>query len=181
MGMPDLASHDWTREDLARLPDDGNRYEVLDGELFVTPMPVPLHQWLASSLARALGAYVEAHGIGSVLGPSAVVWSRNELQPDVAVLPVQPDQLRAKGWEDLPMPLLVIEVLSPSTRSRDRGRKRAAYQALGISEYWMVDPETSHVTVALADGTERLVEDQLMWTPFAGVEPFTLPLRTLFG
>lgn len=181
MVMPELASHYWTREDLARLPDDGNRYEVLDGELFVTPMPVPLHQLLATRLARVLGAYVDEHTIGVVLGPSAVVWSHNELQPDVAVLPILPSDLRGKHWDDLPMPLLVIEVLSPSTRSRDRGRKRAAYLGLGIAEYWMVDPETDRVTVVTADGTESVCEDQLVWAPLSGVDALIVPLGQLFG
>jgi Uma2 family endonuclease len=181
MVMPNLANHSWTREDLARLPDDGNRYEVLDGELLVTPMPMPLHQWLAFRLARALDAYVDRHRVGVVLGPSAVVWSRNELQPDVAVLPILPAALRPLHWDDLPMPLLVIEVHSPSTRSRDRGPKRAAYRSLGISEYWMVDPEISRVTVIRADGSESVCGDQLVWSPVAGVEPFVLPLHELFG
>jgi Uma2 family endonuclease len=180
MSMPDLASHQWTREDLARLPDDGNRYEVLDGELFVTPMPLPLHHWLAFRLARALDAYVEQHHVGVVLGPSAVVWSHNELQPDVAVLPLPPAALRPLRWDDLPLPLLVIEVHSPATRLRDRGLKRAAYLSLGIGEYWMVDPETSRVTVVRADGSESVCGEQLVWSPVAGMQPFVLPLHELF-
>jgi Uma2 family endonuclease len=181
MGMPNAATHHWTREDLERLPDDGNRYEVLDGELFVTPLPVPLHQWLAVRLSSALSAYVSHHRIGIVLGPAAVVWSRNELQPDVAVLPMSVADLRSQRWEDLPLPMLVVEVLSPSTRSRDRGRKRTAYVSLGIAEYWMLDPDTHQVTVVAADGSESQCAEQLVWTPVPDIEPFVLPLDALFG
>src|SRR6185369_2826864 len=73
----------WTRADLARLPDDGNRYEVLDGALLVTPQASLPHQRVAFRLAVAIDAYTARHGVAHVVGPGAVPFGANELQPDV--------------------------------------------------------------------------------------------------
>lgn len=182
MFMADTSVHQWTRADLLRLPDDGNRYEVLDGALLVTPPPAGLHQGSASRLVAALTTYCDRHGIGVVLGPSAVVWDDNELQPDVAVLPCTMEFLGHHEWQDYPRPLLVIEVASPSTRRRDAALKRKAYLDLGIPTYWIVEPQRGKVVVIRPNADDALVTDVLEWQPDIALPPlkirvadFTLP------
>jgi Uma2 family endonuclease len=183
MVMPNLANHSWTREDLARLPDDGNRYEVLDGELLVTPAPSFRHQLVATQLALALESYCRAMAIGVVVTPGAVVWSHNELIPDIVVFGGDPAELRTLDWGTLPTPLLVVEVASPGTQRRDRSVKRRTYlESLGIPAYWLVDPVAE--TIEALSTTDRPytvgIGDTLVWSPPGAAEPFALPLAALF-
>ncbi len=169
----------WTRADLARLPDDGNRYEVLDGALLVTPQAAFEHQRVATRLAVALTRYCDAHGIGVVVAPGAVPRGRSELQPDVQVVPGTPPR-RAK-WTSLPRPLLVVEVLSDSTSRRDLGVKLDAYLRWGIAEYWVVDIDARCVHVFRPGGPEgRVIDAVLTWQPVAGVPALALQLNELF-
>ena len=172
----------WTSADLESLPDDGNRYEVLDGELFVTPQAEYGHQYVAAALARALFDYCHVHGFGEVVGPGAVVWAKNELQPDVQVIPGRHDPRRKTKWRDLPRPLLVVEILSDSTRWRDLGKKRAAYLRLKIPAYWIVDVDEARVEVWEASSPESsVVTDILRWSPNPDVPPFEIALASIFG
>jgi Uma2 family endonuclease len=164
---------------LARLPDDGNRYEVLDGALLVTPQARFGHQNIAFRLAAALHAYCASLHLGTVVAPGAVPHGKSELQPDVLVVlgPIAVDA----DWTDLPIPALVVEVLSESTRRRDLGIKRDAYLAWGIAEYWAVDTDARAVhvfTPAMSAGA--VVTDTVRWAPQAGLPPFDLSLATLF-
>lgn len=140
-----------TREDLDRMPVDGNRYELIDGEIVVSAAPVPPHQIAATRLIVTLAAACPAHlevshaPFDVVLGPHTVV------QPDVLVL--DPADLDSRGLTG--PPLLAVEVLSPSTRRRDLGIKKRAYEQAGIAAYWVVDPEADEVTLTaweLRDG-----------------------------
>ena len=138
-----LPAAPWSVADLERLPDDGNRYELLDGGLLVSPAPSPRHQRAAFRLAMALDAVAPA-GIEVLPAPLAVrpqghlraSEQSTELQPDVVVA-------RAADYtaRDLPVaPLLAVEVLSPSSRLVDLHLKRAAYERIGVACYWVVDP-----------------------------------------
>lgn len=170
----------WTRADLARLPDDGNRYEVLDGALLVTPQAAFRHQRVAMRLSFALHAYCERHGIGVVVGPGAVPHGESELQPDIQVVPgpVAPDA----DWTELPRPMLVVEVLSGSTRTRDLGIKRDAYLRWGIPTYWVVDPKAKSVAVTTAGGGEPEVHQGLLrWSPSDAIPSFELDVAALFA
>src|SRR5450755_3169587 len=129
----------WTSADLVDLPDDGNRYEVLDGELFVTPQAAHDHQVVAFAFARKLADFCDAHGIAYIAAPGAVMWDDNELQPDIQVIPGKFVLRSGAKWKDLPLPLLVVEVLSPSTWQRDLKKKREAYLRIEIPTYWTVD------------------------------------------
>lgn len=170
----------WTRTDLARLPDDGNRYEVLDGELFVTPQAAFPHQMVAARVTHAIAMYCERHAIGAVVGPGAVPHGRSELQPDVQVIPGTP-RLDAE-WTQLPIPLLVVEILSDSTRRRDLGVKREAYLRWGIPEYWVVDLDQQSVTVWRSTEPDAVeITDVIRWQPVAGVQALVLELRALFA
>lgn len=132
-----------TRADLAQLPDDGLRYEIIDGELFVTPAPRPRHQQIVTSLILLLAA-ARPSGIDVLTSPLAVGLARDtEVQPDLVVAH------RTDFTDtDLPVaPLLVVEVLSPSTRHIDLGVKRVRYERAGIASYWIVNPEGPSLTV----------------------------------
>jgi Uma2 family endonuclease len=171
----------WVRADLDRLPEDGHRYEVLDGELFVTPLPPPRHQFAAAQLAARLLRYCRAQGVGEVLGPAAVVFDDSTLWPDVEVLPSIGRFDEDLEWEDLPLPLLVIEVLDDVTRRRDLGKKRAAYRRIGIPTLWLVDIDERHV-IAHSGLTDApvIVTDVLRWQPRGDVPPLEIPLETVF-
>ena len=171
----------WTSADLERLPHDGNRYEVLDGELFVTPQAEYDHQMVAFAMARRLADFCDAHGIADVACPGAVMWEKNELQPDVQVIPGRHVSRRGAHWKQLPLPLLVVEVLSTSTWRRDRGKKREAYLGLKIPTYWIVDIEERSVEIWTAASPETtVVTDVLRWTPSPELPPLEIPLATIF-
>jgi len=146
MAMP-LDNHRWTLDQVHALPDDGNRYELLDGVLLVTPAPSPRQEFIAARLARFLDPFVARHGLGLVLRPQAVfrIARDLELSPDLQVrVPLESDSV---DWEHVPVPSLVVEVLSPGTFRRDRVVKRSCYLDAGIDEYWIVDGIARTVTV----------------------------------
>jgi Uma2 family endonuclease len=138
------AQGDWTYEDYLRLPDDGNRYEVIRGNLYVTAAPYPLHEYVRSELFLILGSFVKARKLGKVLNapvdvrlPQAL---GNPVQPDIFFLRAgnQPRWEVDQSFDGVPD--LAIEVLSGSTARRDRKIKKEAYGEAGIREYWIVDP-----------------------------------------
>ena len=174
-------THRWVRADLERLPDDGNRYEVLDGQLFVTPQAAYRHQAIAFDLAFALQRYCIDHDVGRVVGPGAVVFDQNELQPDVQVIPGHHPPRADTEWEQLPVPLLVVEVLSDASRQRDFGKKRAAYERLHIGTYWIVDPDKRRVIAwSVRSAEPDIVSDILRWQPRGDVPPLEIALEPLF-
>ena len=126
-------------DDYLRLPDDGKRYEILDGELYVTPAPSQIHQRVSKRLQRKLEDYFEARGLGEVFNaPIDMILGRHDVaQPDILVV-TDPGQISGRGIEGAP--LLVVEVLSLSTRRHDRELKMRRYAALAIPHYWIVDP-----------------------------------------
>ncbi|MBX3471533.1 MAG: Uma2 family endonuclease [Planctomycetes bacterium] len=139
----------YTYEDYRQLPGDGQRYEVLDGELIVSPSPSRRHQELSKRLQYQLYRHVEVeHRLGEVFNaPFDVILSEdNVVQPDL--LFVATSRLAVfseRGLEGAPD--LVVEILSPSTRARDCGRKREVYARFGVRELWLVDPERDAVDV----------------------------------
>jgi Uma2 family endonuclease len=110
---PDQQKH-WTAAELRALPDDGKRYEIIDGELFVSPSPMPVHQRLVMHLLPVLHAYVKTHGIGEALPSPADIEFADDtvVQPDVFVFPPMQGK-PLKRWGDIDHLLLAIEVLSP--------------------------------------------------------------------
>lgn len=133
----DPAPRPWKRADLARLPDDGNRYEVLDGALLVTPKASQPHQLVAVELMILLERYVRPSRAAYVVGPGAVPFGENELQPDVQVIP---GPRESSTWDFVPAPILVVEVLSTSTRRRDFGIKLDAFLGrVRVPTVWIVD------------------------------------------
>src|SRR5687767_8882692 len=142
MAMPAQPT-EWTVDMVRSLPDDGNRYEVIDGELFVTPAPSVAHQRAVLELVLLLAPYVRAHRIGETLiAPADVVvyGPRKFVQPDIFVVPLK-DGSAMRAWTDVGRLLLAVEVLSPSTEHTDRTRKRTVYKEKGVPEYWIVDTD----------------------------------------
>lgn len=131
-------------DDYAAIPPDSNRYELLDGDLHVTPAPSPLHQRVSKRLQRVLEAYFEGGGRGEVFNApiDLILTPHDVVQPDLVVV-TEAAQVSGRGIEGAPA--LVIEVLSPSTRERDRTTKARRYATLGIRDYWLVDPEARRV------------------------------------
>jgi Uma2 family endonuclease len=174
-------THRWTSADLARMPDDGNRYEVLDGELFVTPQAEYQHQWIAAKLIGRLLEYCERHSVAEVVGPGAVKWAKNELQPDIEVILGHHHGAGKPKWTRLPRPILVVEVLSDSSHQRDLWKKRDAYARRGIPTYWIVDPDERSVTVwTFPSAKPEVVTDVLRWQPKSDLPPLEIPLAPLF-
>ena len=119
----------WTAEMVRALPDDGKRYEVIDGELFVTPSPTLRHQDAVLEMLKRLGEYLDAHAVGRVfVSPADVTFPDGSLtQPDVFVAPL-PLGKRPSEWKDITSLVLAVEVLSPSTARADRRVKLRLYQ-----------------------------------------------------
>jgi Uma2 family endonuclease len=125
----------YTRADLERTPDDGRRYELIDGHLYVSAAPGWMHQRAAFELAVLLRSARQS-GVEVVPGPFAVGFADDtEFQPDIIVGRVEDFTER-----EITRPLLVVEVLSPSTRLVDLTKKRVRFEAGGIPSYWVVDP-----------------------------------------
>jgi Uma2 family endonuclease len=149
----------WTYDDLQRLPDDGNRYEIIDGELFVSPSPNTAHQGALKHLFVLLYHALEETGLAKVYtAPLDVILSRTRVvEPDILVVRTErASVIRERGIEGSVD--LAVEVLSPSSIRTDRVIKRELYAAVGVPEYWIVDPLVKTIDVhALVDGELRLV------------------------
>jgi Uma2 family endonuclease len=170
----------WTLEELHSLPDDGNKYELVRGELFVTPPPNDDHETIFARLSRILDRYVEANGLGLVYHPRSVVRVEgSEVEPDLMVR--RPSPGIKDAWERAPRPILIVEVLSPTTRRRDQVQKKKLYLDLGIDEYWMVDPERRSVTIVRPGHVGRVATDLLTWSPTGANAPLELRLDSLFA
>jgi Uma2 family endonuclease len=169
----------WTLDELHRLPDDGNKYEVVFGELFVTPPPSEEHETILVRLNALLVPYVHAHGLGGVFHPRSVVrFEGSEAEPDLFVRAVRSSAPR--DWDDAPVPLLVVEVSSPSTRRRDLASKRELYLSAGAAEYWVIDPVARNVRVIRAGREDAMVDESLTWAPRA-IPPLVISIAALFG
>ena len=129
-----------TYDDYCRFPDDGLRYEILDGEIFMTPAPSPRHQYASKRLQRVLEQYFEGARGGLVFNaPLDVILSNEDVvQPDLVVVIDRP-QISSRGIEG--PPLILIEILSPSRPEYDRLTKARRYAARSVPHYWIVDPE----------------------------------------
>lgn len=140
---------DWTVDDLAQLPDDGLRYELVDGVLLVSPSPLVPHQLGLAGLLAQLTAAAPAD-LRVLPAPLDITFSRTRLlQPDIVVLDVS--QLSGPKVEGVP--LLAVEVLSPSTRATDLTLKRYVLEQAGVPSYWLFDVEAVTLTVLdLVDG-----------------------------
>jgi Uma2 family endonuclease len=161
MGMA-ISVPRYTVDDLENFPDDGNRYELLDGVLLVTPAPGLPHQLIATRLSTQLSIAVALPGHAHVVGPGAIsVPPGTQLEPDILVFPARysPDT----KWVDVHEHWLAVEVISRSSRMYDREFKRDAYFALGVAEVWLVDFRAHAVEVCRKRGAGEIVRDVIRW------------------
>ncbi|HXT16480.1 MAG TPA: Uma2 family endonuclease [Gemmatimonadaceae bacterium] len=174
----------WTLAEVHSLPDDGNKYELVHGVLYVTPAPGDAHETIAARLTRVLDPYVAAQGLGFVYHPRSVfrIGEEVEVEPDLMVrLPHPAAAGNDKDWESAPTPSLVVEILSPSTRRRDFQVKPRVYvDEGGIAEYWVVDPEGEVIHVYTRDHPRREMCDTLTWYPPGATQPLSIDLKQIF-
>jgi Uma2 family endonuclease len=140
----------FTVAELDRMPDDGHRYELLDGVLVVSPRPTTVHQYVAMRLASQLDR-VCPEDLCVVPEPAVQLDAQTEFDPDLVVVPLG----EVGDAKFTAPPLLVVEIRSPSTALFDLDRKKAAYERFGVPAYWIVDPDPAapEVTVfELRDG-----------------------------
>lgn len=154
------AQGEWTYEDYLRLPEDGNRYEVIRGILYVSPAPLPKHQFPVGKLIRYFDVFVSDAGLGTVLpAPLDVVLPKgiaSPVQPDVAIFRKGNEPSPDRPFEGVPD--LLVEVLSSRTRRRDKTLKLDAYEEAGVPEYWLVDPDARTVAVLVLGKGRKYIE-----------------------
>lgn len=153
---------EWRYEDWLRLPDDGFKYEVIDGELYMSPPPSIEHQNSATSLSARMRHHAEKHDLGLVLTSPVAVRLPNQdvpVQPDI--LFIVKSRLDIVGENNIEAePDLVVEILSPSNWMYDRGRKQEIYKQAGVKEYWIVDYRRKKVDVLVLEGGEYLLQNE---------------------
>jgi Uma2 family endonuclease len=180
MGMPSTARR-YTVDEVLAFPDDGNRYELVGGELLVTPSPAQVHQLVAGRLYGLLAAYLTPfHAVAQeFFAPADIIWGPGEyVQPDLFVVPAR----EVTGdWRDCRSLLLVVEVVSPGSARADRLTKRRLYQRRGVGTYWVVDPDARLVEV-WHSGDERpeIVTDTLHWRVMPDAAGLTVDVEELF-
>jgi Uma2 family endonuclease len=173
---------EWTLELLHRLPDDGNKYELVRGELFVTPPPSYGHETVLAKLHDILAPFVREHQLGYVYRPKAVMrFEGSEVEPDLMVRAAHPDvRDDDSDWTRAPIPELVVEVLSGATRRRDRKQKKDLYLDAGVREYWIVDRVEHAITVVRRTG-ETVVRDRMTWSPEGASSPLEFAVEKIFS
>jgi Uma2 family endonuclease len=145
--------------DYVGTPDDGKRYEIVQGDLYVTASPSPMHQRVSGRLERQLEGYFHGRSIGEVFhAPIDLILTDHDiLVPDVLVVS-DPNLISKRGIEG--PPVLIVEILSPATRKQDRGMKARRYAELGVEHYWIVDPDQKRLEChRLAEGVFRPVAE----------------------
>ena len=176
------AARYWVVADLDDLPDDGNRHEVIDGELLVTPAPTMDHQEALLHLVIMLRPYTMAQKIGNVVfAPADVTFSpKRGVQPDLFVVPLNKGR-RPRTFQEVGHLLLAVEVLSTSSARSDRVKKRRVYREEGVDEYWIVDLDTRTIERSTPqDDRVEVVDDSLTWNPAGATEAFVLDLGEYF-
>jgi len=167
-----------TYADLCRLPDDGMRHELIDGEHYVTPAPRPKHQRVSGRLHLRLGTFLENHPLGRVYyAPLDVVLTDFDcVEPDLLYVSRERErrQMTEKYLEGAPD--LVVEILSPSTKQVDQGVKHRLYERFLVKEYWIVDPEKETVKVYRQEDDRLQLCEELSRQGGMSVSVLTTPL-----
>jgi Uma2 family endonuclease len=187
MAMPAEAGRRWTarevRDLIAAAPLATPRYELVDGDLLVTPGPSLFHQRAVVELVLRLGAYLQTERVGHVITSPSDVELEPEFitQPDIFVIPTM--EWRRVAADGLPVRelLLAVEVLSPSSSRHDRVRKRPLYQR-HVPDYWIVDLDARlFERWAPSDERPELLTDTLVWHPMDATAPFTMDVSSYFA
>ncbi|HKI94391.1 MAG TPA: Uma2 family endonuclease [Gemmatimonadales bacterium] len=179
--MPDTLRR-YTADEVLAFPSDGNRYEVVDGELLVTPSPAAKHQIVLARLLTQLTIYLAPHervAIG-IPAPADIIRSEHEyVQPDLFVVP----RAEVTGdWRDCRTLLLAVEIVSPSSARGDRLKKRRLYQRRGVATYWVVDPDAQLIEVWHPDDTRpEIIADIAHWRLTPDLPEMVVDLSKLFA
>ena len=182
MAMSESAGN-WTVSMLETLPDDGQRYEIIDGALYVTPSPRVRHQQVVTNLAAILQPYVaRAGGAMALVSPADVrKGGDTSVQPDLFVVRLTDDGrvVVPINVRDL---LLAIEVLSDRTARTDRQDKRWLYQGEAVAEYWIVDAD-AWVIERWRPGDDRpeVLSEEIRWRCAGATETLVIALPELFA
>ena len=180
MGMVALPQKWHAPSDVRALPDDGNRYECIAGELLVTPAPKARHQAVCAELYEALRAVRTVAGLRMLWSPADLELRADALvQPDLFVFHSPGGPM--PEWSDIRTLELAIEVLSPSTARYDRLVKRRFYQEVGVPEYWIVDAD-ARLVERWRPGDERpeICSGIIQWLPAGAESPIIIDLPALF-
>ena len=181
MNNPVKASY--TREDYEKLPE-GGPYQLIGGQLTVSPSPSIRHQIISGNLFLAMATFVEKHELGIVLlAPSDVRFTDTDIvQPDLYFIKTEREHIIGKQYTEGP-PDLLIEILSPSTAYHDLKLKKDLYELHKVPEYWIVDPESKTVDVYLLQGDRYGVHEQYTETDTiaaAHIDGFSLVVKAIF-
>ncbi len=172
----------FTTDDLDRMPDDGHRFELLDGVLVVSPRPTPIHQVVASRLGYVLRQACPA-GLEVVPEPAVMISADTEFDPDIIVIGLE----HIGGMKITDPPLLAVEIRSRSTALIDLGKKKSAYEGFGVESYWIVVPAADQpelIVFELRDGSYEQAAHVLGNEPFRAERPFpveVVPSRLVAG
>lgn len=171
-----------TIEELWALPDDGQRHELLDGVHVVTPSPALPHQRIVLALVVALRAALgNRKDLELLTSPADIrLGPRTLVQPDLFICRVDPSN-PAQDWPGLGTPIVAIEILSPSTASRDRGVKRRIYQRAGVAEYWVVDPDARLIERWTPGDLRPEILDEVLEWRLDGALLCSLPVGSVLG
>lgn len=168
-----------TNKDLEGLPRDGNRYELIEGELYVSTAPELIHQRTIGKIFRAFTIYLDDHPLGEILyGPGVILSDYDGVIPDLVYLSNERRDEIATGTRIYGAPNLVIEVLSPGMQNmeRDRKVKLKLYDKYGVDEYWIVDTRARAIEVYRREGGKLV-----FFTTYLNDEVVTTPLLPDFS
>jgi Uma2 family endonuclease len=171
----------YTAEMVRALPDGGNRYEAVHGELLVSPTPRAWHQVIVLRLSVLINTDLARAPVGHLFcSPADISWGTDTLvQPDVFVVPME--QARTLDWTQMINLLLVAEMLGPSTQRADRFVKRVEYQRREVGTYWVVDLDEQVVECWTSTDVEPTIERQrVVWHPAGASQPLVMDLTALF-
>lgn len=165
-----LDKRKYTYDDYLKIPDD-KRYELIEGELIMTPSPVPYHQWISKNIEFELEKFVREKNLGKVFDAPCDVYldEENVIQPDI--LFISKERLNIITDKNIRgAPDLVIEILSEATAYRDLVKKKRLYAKHGVKEYWIIDPEEKTVEIySLKEGvfvvTQSFTEKDVLKSP----------------
>jgi Uma2 family endonuclease len=187
MSMSAVSPRRWTRAEVDRLIDErpgyAQRYELVGGELLVTPAPSGRHQRIVLRLAQLLMPYLAEHKLGEIfLGPAELPLAAGErYEPDLFVVPLA-DGRRPTLPLGMTKPILICENLSPGSSRHDRITKRRAFQRNGVPDYWIIDGDAEAFEVWHPDDERPAIIDQrFVWSPAGVAVQFELDVTAFFA
>ena len=169
----------WTLEEVHGLPDDGNRYELVRGELLVTPAPRASHEIILARLHEVLAPFVRENGLGLVFHRAVIRFDGSEVEPDLTVQQVH--SITDANWDTAPTPSLVVEVLSDVTRRRDLGVKHVLYLNAVVAECWVVDEDTKTIREIRNAMPDIAVTGEMRWRPVSAAETMVFDVAPLLA